>query len=50
MNSIILIQDEMLKEALPLLMQKKADEREDSQNQPDQGFNANNPEKKRKNT
>ena len=27
MNSIILIQDEMLKEALPLLIQKKKDEK-----------------------
>jgi hypothetical protein len=50
MNSIILIQDEMLKEALPLLMQKKAEEREDSQNQPNDAFNTVNPEKKRKNT
>jgi hypothetical protein len=50
MNSIILIQDEMLKEALPLLMQKKAEEREDSRNQPNDAFNAVNPEKKRKNT
>lgn len=50
MNSIILIQDEMLKEALPLLMQKKAEEREDSRNQPNDAFNTVNPEKKRKNT
>jgi hypothetical protein len=40
----------MLKEALPLLMQKKAEEREDSRNQPNDAFNTVNPEKKRKNT
>jgi len=48
MNSIILIQDEMLKEALPLLMAKKAEEKEEENNPESQAFNT--ADKKKKNT
>lgn len=50
MNSIILIQDEMLKEALPLLIAKKAEEKEESVNQENEPLGATTLEKKKKNT